>query len=88
MKEMTFCEERHVRRIFHDEEWWFVLTDFVSPLTDSPALSETLKKLRRHDPSLADTFKGEQFVPPLAFVLTRPINGIAGNARTTFPHSV
>jgi prophage antirepressor-like protein len=56
-----------VRRVFHDEEWWFVLTDIVNALTDSPAPSDYLKKLRRRDPSLVEAFKGGgQFVPPLA----------------------
>ena len=67
MSEMALFEERPVRRVFHDEEWWFVLTDIVSALTDSPAPSDYLKKLRRRDPSLAEAFKGGgQFVPPLA----------------------
>lgn len=67
MSEMALFEERPVRRVFHNEEWWFVLTDIVSALTDSSAPSDYLKKLRRRDPSLAEAFKGGgQFVPPLA----------------------
>jgi prophage antirepressor-like protein len=67
MSEMAIFEERPVRRVFHNEEWWFVLTDIVSALTDSPAPSDYLKKLRRRDPPLAEAFKGGgQFVPPLA----------------------
>ena len=72
MTEMALFEERPVRRVFHDQEWWFVLTDIVSALTDSPAPSDYLKKLRRRDPSLAEAFKGGgQFVPPLRFPLKR-----------------
>ena len=72
MSEMALFEERPVRRVFRDEEWWFVLTDIVSALTDSPAPSDYLKKLRRRDPSLAEAFKGGgQFVPPLRFPLKR-----------------
>jgi prophage antirepressor-like protein len=41
MSEMALFEGRPVRRVFHDEEWWFVLTDIVSALMDSPAPSET-----------------------------------------------
>ena len=70
MSEMALFEERPVRRVFHNEEWWFVLTDIVSALTDSPAPFDYLKKLRRRDPSLAEAFKGGgQFVPPLRFPL-------------------
>ena len=72
MSEMALFEERPVRRVFHHEEWWFVLSDIVSALTDSPAPSDYLKKLRRRDPSLADAVKGGgQFVPPLRFPLKR-----------------
>src|SRR5580658_7070979 len=67
MNEITLFEERPVRRIFHHEEWWFVLSDIVRALTDSPGPSDYLKKLRRRDPALADAFKGGgQFVPPLS----------------------
>ena len=66
MSEMALFEERPVRRVFHDEEWWFVLTDIISALTDSPAPSDYLKKLRRRDPSLAEAFKGGTICPPLA----------------------
>jgi prophage antirepressor-like protein len=70
ISEMTLFEERLVRRVFHDEEWWFVLTDIVSALTDSPAPSDYLKKLRRRDPSLAEAFKGGDNLspPPCAFL--------------------
>jgi prophage antirepressor-like protein len=40
MSEMALSEERPVRRFFHNEEWWFVLIDIVSALTDSPAPSD------------------------------------------------
>ena len=29
MSDMALFEERPVRRVFHDAEWWFVLTDCV-----------------------------------------------------------
>ena len=78
MSEMDLFEERPVRRVFHDEEWWFVLTDIVNALTDSPAPSDYLKKLRRRDPSLVEAFKGGgQFVPPLAL----PFETEGGNAK-------
>ena len=66
MNEMALFEERPVRRFFQDEEWRFVLTDIVNALTDSPAPSDYLKKLRRRDPSLAEAFKGGDNLSPLA----------------------
>jgi DNA-damage-inducible protein D len=73
VKAMALFEERPVRRVFHDEEWWFVVSDIVAALTDSPNPSDYLKKLRRRDSSLADAFKGGgQFVPPLALPFETP----------------
>ena len=67
MSELALFEERPVRRVLHNEEWWLVVSDIVAALTDSSAPSDYLKKLRRRDPALADAFKGGgQFVPPLA----------------------
>ena len=58
MSNTALFEERRVRRLFHNDEWWFVLVDIVSALTDSANPSDYLKKLRRRDPSLADAFEG------------------------------
>lgn len=72
---MALFEERQVRRIFHNDEWWFVLVDIVSALTDSVNPSDYLKKLRRRDPALGETLKGEgggQIVPPLGLPVETP----------------
>jgi prophage antirepressor-like protein len=66
MSEMALFKERPVRRVFHDEESWFVLTAIVSALTDSPAPTDYLKKLRRRDASQAEAFKGGDNLSPLA----------------------
>jgi hypothetical protein len=67
MSSLALFEDRQVRRVFHQDEWWFVLTDIVLALTDSANPSDYLKKLRRRDPSLATAFKGGgQIVPPLS----------------------
>ena len=64
MSEMALFEERPVRRVFRNEEWWFVLIDIVSALTDSPAPSDYLKKLRRREPFLVEVFKGGYNLSP------------------------
>ena len=66
LSKVAFFEERQVRRVFHEDEWWFVIVDIVSALTDSSNPSDYLKKLRRRDSFLSDALKGGgQFVPPL-----------------------
>ena len=73
MSSMTLFEDRQVRRVFHNDEWWFVLNDIVLALTDSANPSDYLKKLRRRDPSLAGAFEGGgQFVPPLPLPFETP----------------
>ncbi|EKD28794.1 MAG: prophage antirepressor [uncultured bacterium] len=66
MNEIILFEQKQVRRVRLHDEWWFVISDIVSVLTDSVNPSDYLKKLRKRDPSLSEAFKGGgQIVPPL-----------------------
>jgi prophage antirepressor-like protein len=66
MNNLVLFEEKQVRRVWNEEEWWFVITDVIAVLTDSADPSQYLKKMRRRDPALNEIFKGGvQFVPPL-----------------------
>ncbi len=57
-----------MRQIRFNDEWWFVIKDVVSILTESVNSADYLKKLRKRDESLSDVFKGGgQIVPPLGF---------------------
>ena len=70
---IALFQRKEVRRTIHNNEWWFVITDVVAALTDSPDPSDYLKKIRKRDPLLADAFKGGgQLVPPLALVFATP----------------
>jgi hypothetical protein len=60
MNEMALFEERPVRRVFLNEEWWFVITDIVSALTDSPAPANYLKKLRRSEKWIERRLSGQE----------------------------
>ena len=64
---IALFQRKEIRRTIHNNEWWFVITDVVAALTDSPDPSDYLKKIRKRDPLLADAFKGGgQLAPPLA----------------------
>lgn len=64
---VALFQKREIRRTMHQGEWWFVITDIVAALTDSPAPSDYWKKMRRRDPDLIKALQGGgQFVPPLA----------------------
>jgi len=65
MSELILFEQKQVRRVWHDEAWWFVITDIVAALTNSVNPSDYLKKLRKRDPFLSEAFKGGgQIIPP------------------------
>jgi len=42
-----------IRRVFHNNEWWFVISDVVTALTDSSQPAGYIKDMRRRDPELA-----------------------------------
>ena len=60
-------QQKEIRKTWHREEWWFVITDVIAALTDSRNPSDYLKKLRKRDAELGAILQGGgQFVPPLA----------------------
>jgi DNA-damage-inducible protein D len=64
---IALFQRKEVRRTIHNNEWWFVITDVITVLTDSVDPSQYLKRIRQRDPQLNEAFKGGvQFVPPLA----------------------
>lgn len=70
---IALFQRKEVRRTIHNNEWWFVISDVITALTDSVDPSQYLKRIRQRDPQLNEAFKGGvQFVPPpLALSLTR-----------------
>jgi DNA-damage-inducible protein D len=66
-------EGKRIRKVFHENEWWFSISDVIAILTDSVNPSDYLKKMRKRDTELSGLFKGEgQFVPPLGLVFATP----------------
>jgi DNA-damage-inducible protein D len=45
-------QEAAIRRVWHNEEWWFALVDVISVLTDSTDVRQYIKKMRSRDPAL------------------------------------
>ena len=45
-------QEASIRRVWHNEEWWFALTDVIVVLTDSADPRQYVKKMRSRDPVL------------------------------------
>lgn len=44
--------EKAIRRTWHNEQWWFVISDVIAALTDSANPSGYLKDMRRRDREL------------------------------------
>ncbi|MBV5345712.1 MAG: Bro-N domain-containing protein, partial [Rhodoferax sp.] len=45
-------QESAIRRVWHNEEWWFAIVDVVAVLTDSADAKQYIKKMRSRDPML------------------------------------
>jgi DNA-damage-inducible protein D len=65
-RRIALFQRKEIRRVIHNNEWWFVISDIVAALTDSTNPADYLKKLRKRDEPLSEAFKGGgQLVPPL-----------------------
>ena len=53
MNHLVVFKKKDIRRILHNNEWWFVIEDIVSALTDSVQPAGYIKDMRRRDPELA-----------------------------------
>ena len=45
-------QDKEIRRIWHNEEWWFSILDVVEVLTDTTDPSQYFKRMRQRDESL------------------------------------
>jgi hypothetical protein len=62
---LVVFQGKRIRKVFHEDEWWFVITDIIAALTDAADPSDYWKKMRKRDPDLGKTLQGGgQFVPP------------------------
>jgi len=49
---IAIFQKKEIRRTFFNKEWWFVIIDVVSALTDSVQPSGYIKDMRKRDPEL------------------------------------
>jgi prophage antirepressor-like protein len=50
---ISVFKKKEIRKTIHNNEWWFVIEDVVSALTDSVQPRGYIKDMRRRDPELA-----------------------------------
>ena len=65
---IALFQGKQIRKIFHREEWWFVVEDVVEVLTDSTNVKDYINKMRLRDAELSKGYG--QFVHTLD-VLTK-----------------
>ncbi|MDP2947703.1 MAG: Bro-N domain-containing protein [Nanoarchaeota archaeon] len=63
-KSIAIFENVPVRRVWHDEQWYFAINDVVGVLTQTPNISDYLKKMRQRDIELGKGWG--QIVTPLS----------------------
>lgn len=61
---IAIFQEKQIRRVQHQEEWYFVIIDVIQILTDSNNPTDYLKKLRKRDPEINKGWG--QIVTPLS----------------------
>lgn len=60
---IAMFQEKTIRRVWHNEEWWFAIVDVVAVLTDSVQPDGYIKDMRRRDKELAKGWR--QIATPL-----------------------
>lgn len=50
---IVLFKDKQIRRVFHDDAWWFVITDVISALTDTADASQYVKRMRSRDEDLS-----------------------------------
>jgi DNA-damage-inducible protein D len=45
-------QEQRIRRVWHGEEWWYVVNDIIQVLTDTPDPKRYWKETKKRDPEL------------------------------------
>lgn len=61
---IVMFKEQTIRRVWHNDEWWFCVADVVIALTDSVNSTDYIKKMRTRDKELAKGWG--QIVTPLS----------------------
>jgi prophage antirepressor-like protein len=59
---LVVFESKSIRRIWHNDEWWFSVADVVETLTDSVDTRQYIKRMRQRDPEL-DSYWGTICTP-------------------------
>ena len=70
---LVVFQGKQIRRTWHNDEWWFVVEDIVTVLTDSKDPKQYISKMRKRDDELSKGW--------VQFVHTLPISTLGGSQR-------
>lgn len=62
---LVVFQEKEIRRVWHNEELWFVIADVVEALTESKNITQYIKDMRRRDAELSKGW-GANCYPPFS----------------------
>ncbi len=61
---MIVFKNKNIRRVFHNNQWWFAVKDIVEALVDTSNSTDYIKKMRTRDSALSEGWG--QIVTPLS----------------------
>ncbi len=61
-KKLAIFKGKEIRKIIHNDEWWFAIADIVEILTESVDVKQYIKKMRARDKEL-DSYWGTNCTP-------------------------
>lgn len=63
---IALFEKKEIRKVWHQNEWWFVINDVIYALTDSVDAKDYFKKIKKRDNELKIllTEGGDKLSPP------------------------
>lgn len=53
LQKVAIFKGQQIRKTIYNNEWWFVIVDVISALTDSQQPTGYIKDMRRRDPELS-----------------------------------
>ncbi len=56
MSNLIIFESKQIRRVWHEEKWYFSMQDVIEVLTESKDIKQYVKKLKSRDPMLFDNW--------------------------------
>lgn len=58
---IAIFQQKEIRKVIHNNEWWFVINDIVELLTNSVQPDGYIKDMRRRDPELSKGWGQKMF---------------------------